>query len=50
MLLLYGIILTMRAKAGMIQENYDIIDEVNCKSLGKTMCTIQENNMLEIPV
>ena len=29
---LYGIILTMRAKVGMIQENYDIIDEVSCKA------------------
>ena len=28
---LYGIILTMRAKVGMLQENYDIIDEVSCK-------------------
>ena len=27
---LYGIILTTRSKVGMIQENYDIIDEVNC--------------------
>ena len=27
----YGIILTMRAKVGMMQENYDIIDEVSCK-------------------
>ena len=31
MVFLYGIILTMRAKVGMMQENYDIIDEVNCK-------------------
>ena len=31
MVFLYGIILTMRAKVGMIQENYGIIDEVNCK-------------------
>ena len=27
----YGIILTMRAKVGLIQENYGIINEVNCK-------------------
>ena len=31
MVLLYGIILTVRAKVGMIQENYGFIDEVNCK-------------------
>ena len=31
MVFLYGMILTTRAKVGMIQENYDIIDEVNCK-------------------
>ena len=31
MVFLYGIILTMRAKVGMMQENYDIIDEVSCK-------------------
>ena len=28
---LYAIMLTMRAKVGMIQEDYDIIGEVNCK-------------------
>ena len=27
----YGMILTTRAKVGMIQQNYDIIDQVNCK-------------------
>ena len=31
MVFLSGIILTMRAKVGIIQENYDIIDDVNCK-------------------
>ena len=31
MVFLYGIILTMRAKVGMMQENYGIIDGVNCK-------------------
>ena len=31
MVFLYGIILTMRAKVGMMQENYDIIDEVSFK-------------------
>ena len=31
MVFLYGIILTTRAKVGMIQENYGIINEVNCK-------------------
>ena len=28
---LYGIILTVKAKVGMIQENYGIVDDVNCK-------------------
>ena len=32
---LYGIILTMRAKVGMIQENYGIVDAVNCKVQAK---------------
>ena len=31
MVSLYGMILTTRARVGMIQQNYDIIDEVNCK-------------------
>ena len=31
MVFLYGIILTMRAKVGMIQENYGMINEVNGK-------------------
>ena len=35
MVFLYGIILTTRAKVGMIQENDNIVDEVNCKDEAK---------------
>ena len=31
MVFLYSIILTMKAKVGMIQENYGVVDEVKCK-------------------
>ena len=38
----YGIILTMRAKVGMIQESYGIVDEVNCKVEAKQFAQFKE--------
>ena len=38
----YGIILTMRANLGMIQENYGIVDEVNCKVQAKQFAQFKE--------
>ena len=48
MVLLYGMILTTRAKVGTMQQNYNVIGEVNLtgKAKGFTHKMIQQKNIM----